>query len=152
MAELLVRFHDEVETLLRTSCKGVQIPPNCFTAMQGTFLRYESRVALTTAFPVRSESLNPLLTMQGGFIAAAFDNTFGPLTYLAARAPCVTLDLHTQFLRTIEQDDTLEVSAKVVSRGSATIVLAAEARNSKGKLIATASATAMIMNEKKREP
>ncbi|MFH0988751.1 MAG: PaaI family thioesterase [bacterium] len=148
MAEQLVRFHEEVETLLCTRCQGVQIPPNCFTTMQGKFLQYESRTALTTAFPVLNETLNPIQTMQGGFIAAAFDNTFGPLTYLAARALCVTIDLHTQFIRTIEEGDTLIISAKVISRGPATIVLSAEAQNSKGKLIATASATAMIVKDR----
>jgi len=83
--------------------------------------------------------------MQGGFIAAAFDNTFGPLSYLAARGLCVTLDLHTQFVRAIDVGDELTIVAKVASRGPNTMYLTGEARNKKGKLIAACSANILVV-------
>ena len=123
---------------------GAKFPPNCFVSMQAKFVDYESRRSLTVVFPVLEESLNPLKTMQGGFIVAAFDNVFGPLSYLAARLPCVTLNLNTQFIRPIESGDQLTVRATVVSRNALVLQMTAEAFNSRNKVIATASATATV--------
>ena len=124
---------------------GVQSPPNCFLHMQAVYAHYESRSSLTVKFPVRTESLNPVGVMQGGYIPAAFDNVFGPLSYLAARRPCSTLDLHTQFVRSVKPGDTLTVKATVVSRGISTMLLTGEAFNGRGKLVASASANVVIM-------
>ncbi|MDD8018193.1 MAG: PaaI family thioesterase [Bacteroidota bacterium] len=114
-----------------------QLPPNCSLFMKGEYVDYESRVMLKIAFPVENNYLNPMLVMQGGFITAAFDNVFGPLSYLAARTPCTTLDLHTNYIRPITVGDILIITARVISRGQSALHLSAEALNSKGKLIAT---------------
>jgi uncharacterized protein (TIGR00369 family) len=124
---------------------NAQLPPNCFVLMNPDYLEYESRTMLKISFPVLKEYLNPMLGMQGGFIAAAFDNVFGPLSYLAARIPCTTLDLHTNYIRPILENDALVVTARVVSRGQSTMHLSAEAANTKGKLIATCTTQMMIM-------
>lgn len=120
-------------------------PPNCFVAMKAEFVHYESRNSLTASFPVMEESLNPLRMMQGGFLAAAFDNTFGPLSYLAARCPCVTINLTTQFIRPIEPGDRLMVTAKVVSRSMQVVHMTGEAFNSKNKLVAIGTALATVV-------
>jgi acyl-coenzyme A thioesterase PaaI-like protein len=130
----------EIQDLSRGAGAGSTFPPNCFLSMKGEFLEYESRTSLTAAFPVLDDSLNPLRKMQGGFITAAFDNTFGPLSYLAARCPCITVDLHTQFIRSVSAGDTLTVTAKVVSRSAGMIYLSATAFDSNGKLVAMCAA------------
>lgn len=116
---------------------SAQLPPNCSVLMKGEYVDYDSRVMLKIAFPVLEEYLNPMKSMQGGFVTAAFDNVFGPLSYLAARTPCTTLDLHTNYIRSINAGDILTVTAKIVSRGISAMHLAGEAVNGKGKLIAT---------------
>jgi acyl-coenzyme A thioesterase PaaI-like protein len=83
--------------------------------------------------------------MQGGFLAAAFDNTFGPLSYLAARRPCSTLDMHINFIRPVKEGERLTVTARVVSRSAVALHLAAEAFNGQGKLVGTSSSQ-MIVN------
>jgi uncharacterized protein (TIGR00369 family) len=122
-----------------------QIPPNCFTWMDVSVLSYESRTRLSIAVPVTEEMLNPMRVMQGGFITAAFDNAFGPLSYVAARNPCTTLDLHTQYIRPIAPGDVLTITAVVVSRGPVSMHLTGEAHNSKGKLVASCSANMIVM-------
>ncbi|MFZ4620099.1 MAG: PaaI family thioesterase [Bacteroidota bacterium] len=144
-------MHPSIElfTAEMESCNAhfpkAQLPPNCSVLMEPEYLEYESRLSLKISFPVKKEYLNPMLGMQGGFIAAAFDNVFGPLSYLAARIPCTTLDLNTNYIRPIAEKDSLIVTARVVSRGQSTMHLAAEAVNGKGKLIATCSTHMMIM-------
>jgi len=119
-------------------------PPPCFTSMQGEFLEYESRKKLKVSFPVLGESLNPQGKMQGGFLTAAFDNVFGPLSYLAARNPCITLDIHTQFFRGLDAGDTLTITAEVVARGQGSISMTAEAYNSVNKLVASSTTNLLI--------
>lgn len=140
----LIVMEREMQELVHQNSLGAKFPPNCFVAMKAEFVDYESRRSLTVAFPVLEESLNPLRTMQGGFLVAAFDNVFGPLSYLAARYPCVTLTLNTQFIRPVEPGDRLTIKAAVISRGVQVLQMTGEAFNSKNKLVATATATATI--------
>ncbi len=120
-------------------------PPPCFTSMKGEFLEYLSRKSLKVAFPVMDGNLNPQGKMQGGFLTAAFDNVFGPLSYLAARTPCVTLDIHTQFLRGLETGETVTIVAEVVARGTGSIYMTAEAFNSATKLVAISNTNLLIV-------
>jgi len=139
------QIHSELKSLETAFHAKVQNPPNCFLYMKGEYRAYESRTALTVGFPVLPEYHNPVQVMQGGFITAAIDNTIGPLSYLAARSPCTTLDLHTQYIRPIAAGDTLVVTARVTSHSPHTLTFEAEALNGKGKLVAQATATMLVM-------
>ena len=136
---------DELEEFREKVSARTPFPPPCFASMGGEFLHYESRKSLKVSFPVKAETLNPEAAMQGGFITAAFDNVFGPLSYLAARNPCRTLDIHTQFIRSIREGDTLVITATIVARGTDTIHMTGEAVNSAQKLIATSSTNLWIV-------
>jgi uncharacterized protein (TIGR00369 family) len=142
--EWLERFFQETVALGAALGGKVCFPPHCFRDMQARFVRYESRLLLVVRVPVPERSLNPVGTMQGGYITAAIDNTIGPLSYMAARRPCSTLDLHTQFIRAIPPGDVLTITGRVVSRGTSTMVLGAEAANGKGRLVALATANAAV--------
>ncbi|MBW7888207.1 MAG: PaaI family thioesterase [Bacteroidetes bacterium] len=125
----------------------VKLPPNCFSFMKGEYVDYESRTMLKIAFPVLSEYLNPAKSMQGGFITAAFDNVIGPLSYLSAKTTCVSLDIHTNYIRPVMEGDTLTITARVVYRGASTLHISAEAVNSKNKLAATCTSHLMIVKK-----
>ncbi len=141
----LAILSDELEKFGEKVGAKTPFPPPCFTSMEGTFLDYVSRKSLKVSFPVTSDTLNPQANMQGGFITAAFDNVFGPLSYLAARGACTTLDIHTQFIRGIGEGDTLYITAEVIARGPSTLFMTAEATNSAGKCIATSSTNLLIV-------
>ncbi len=79
----------------------VMVPPPVFKAMQGEFLHFDEKNAiLENRFPVLEEQLNPYGTMQGGIIAAAVDNTIGPLSMLVA-PPSFTRTMELKYRRTI---------------------------------------------------
>ncbi len=144
MKSSIETFNAEMD-MLSKQFPDAQFPPNCYTWMKVQVLEYESRTMLKIGVSVTEEMLNPMRVMQGGFITAAFDNTFGPLSYLAARNPCTTLDIHTQFIRPIVVGDMLTVSVRVVSRGPVSMHLSGEAHNSKGKLVATCGTNMIVM-------
>ena len=126
----------------------MHVPPNLFKEMRGEFVEAESNRRLKVRFPYDERYANPIGIFQGGMLCAAIDNTFGPLSYLAAKRPSVTLDLSTQFIRSFSaKDEYIEVEAKVVSISSVTLVMHAEVRNAKNKLLATASTTFLILQD-----
>jgi uncharacterized protein (TIGR00369 family) len=144
MSPKLENLNDEMEQLA-VQFPTAQLPPNCVSLLRSEFLEYESRTMLKVRVPVAKEFLNPMHTMQGGIITAAFDNTFGPLSYLAARSPCTTLDLHTNFIRPIKEGDTLIITGRVISRSPISIHLSGEAVNEKGKLVATCTSHMVVI-------
>ena len=122
-------------------------PPPSFRELHGEFVEVDNR-RIKVRFPFDARFTNPIGIFQGGVLCAAIDNTFGPLSYLALKRPSVTLDLSTHFIRSFSaKDEYIEVEAKVVSISSATLVMAAEVRNAKNKLIATATTTFLILRD-----
>ncbi|MGE5370918.1 MAG: PaaI family thioesterase [Solirubrobacterales bacterium] len=119
--------------------------PPCSDFMAPRFVGCEPNQSLTLAFPVRAEYANPGGTMQGGFVCAAFDNVFGPLSMLVTQcAPVATIDLITSFQRPIFPGDELIVTAMVKQKGRTLIHMTAEAVNRDGKLIATSATSYLI--------
>ncbi len=134
-SELLKLIYDKVERR-----------PECSVLLDQKTLEYSPEKSLTVDYPVAEKFLNLAGTMQGGFIVAAFDNTFGQLCYLVTeKVPIATIDINTTFHRPIFKNDMLRIIARVQSKGKTTINLVGEAFNKDGKLIASAMTNYMIL-------
>lgn len=129
---------DKCRRLAERSGLSLQFPPGCLSAMEGSLLDYEPGKSLAAVFPVLPRYANPMGTMQGGFLAAAFDNVLGPLSYLAAGRPCTTNNLSVNYIRAVLPGDEVRITARVVSRSRRTLHLRAEAFNRAGKIVAVA--------------
>ena len=126
----------------------LEAPPPSFKELHGEFVEAEGGRRIKVRFPFDARFTNPIGIFQGGMLCAAIDNTFGPLSYLALKRPSVTLDLSTHFIRSFSaKDEYIEVEAKVLSISSATLVMEAEVRNARNKLIATAITTFLILQD-----
>jgi len=143
--EELALLWREMNAMKARSKMQLELPPPCFHDMQGEFLRYSSRKAILVSFPVLAKQLNPIGVMQGGYIAAAFDNTLGPLSYLAAQKPAVTLDMTQTYLRAARLDEKLYCEAEVITRGLKTLYMTASLVDTRGKLVATAQTQILIL-------
>jgi acyl-coenzyme A thioesterase PaaI-like protein len=124
------------------------IPPPVFTTMEGEFIEFDSdKGVLLTRFPVTEKYLNPYGSMQGGMVAAAVDNTFGPLSMLLA-PPNVTRRLEMKYHRPITMDlEFIIVEARLVGRSGRWLDLTAEVRDQSGHLMARAKARHWILKE-----
>jgi uncharacterized protein (TIGR00369 family) len=100
---------------------------------------------IEVTFAATEQFLNPAGTIQGGFLAAMLDDTLGPalVATLSDGEWAPTTDLHVQFLKAAKPGE-LRGSAQIVRRGRDMASLAGELRDSKGDLVATATATAVI--------
>ncbi|WP_162455151.1 PaaI family thioesterase [Pseudoxanthomonas kalamensis] len=122
-----------------------QIPPACLLDMQGEFLEYMEGESLRVRFPVLARYANPLGHMQGGFIAAALDNTLGPFSYLIA-PPSATVSLNLQYLRPVTPGEThIECHARLLERTRNTLHLAGEALLGDGRRAAVCQAICQIL-------
>jgi acyl-coenzyme A thioesterase PaaI-like protein len=132
------RYGDRLEDFM--------IPPPSFLAMDGDFVEIDEAGGwLITRFPVREAYMNPYGSMQGGFIAAAVDNTLGPLSMVIA-PPNVTRRLDLKYSRaiTIEMDE-IFVRADFLGQDGRWLEFKAEVRSPEQELLARARALHWIV-------
>jgi acyl-coenzyme A thioesterase PaaI-like protein len=123
------------------------VPPPVFDVMEGEFLEFDfdARV-LSAQFPVHERYLNPYGTMQGGMIAAAVDNTLGPLSMLIA-PPNVTRRLELTYSRPITPDvGIIVVHAELLERRDRWLFFRADVRDRESMQLARAKATHWILD------
>ena len=135
------KVSEALQNTMRGRADGLVIPPPAFVAMQGEFLEFdENGKTLTARFPILENQLNPFGTMQGGFIAAAVDNTIGPLSLLVAPVS-VTRRLEMKYRRAVTpQDVFIRVQARLVERKKRRLRLDVTFTSSQGIEVASAKA------------
>jgi len=126
-------------------------PPPVFVAMQGSCVALDLDAGmLTAAFPVLERYLNPYGTMQGGMLAAAVDNTLGPLSMLIA-PPNVTRRLQMTYHRPVTLDmGAIVVEARLLERQERRLSFGAVVRSREGLRLARAKALHWILDEEGR--
>ena len=120
---------------------NVTIPPPVFEAMKGEFLKFdEENGILECRFPVLKEHLNPYGTMQGGIIAAAVDNTLGPLSMLVS-SPNFTRKMELKYRRTIlPETEYIYIIGKFVEKKGRQLFFTASVHDNNGLEYAFAKA------------
>ncbi len=123
------------------------IPPPVFVTMRGEFLAFDAQAGVLEArFPVLDEYLNPYGAMQGGMVAAAVDNTLGPLSMLVA-PPNVTRRLQMKYSRQVTPDlEYVTVKGRLLERKGRWLTFSAEVRDPEGALLARAQARHWIVD------
>ena len=100
---------------------------------------------IEVSFLATEQFLNPVGVVQGGFLAAMLDDTLGP-ALVATLGPgefAPTADLHVQFLRPA-RPGRLIGRGRIVRRGSGVGFMAGELVDEAGRVVATATATAVV--------
>ncbi len=124
------------------------IPPPVFQTLRGEFLAVDLEAGLlSTRFPVLPEYLNPYGLLQGGIIAAAVDNTLGPLSMLVA-PPNVTRRLEMKYSQAVTLDlKYILVEGRYLGLEGQFLKFNAEVRAPGGFLLARARAVHWITGE-----
>lgn len=127
----------------------LKLPPPVFTDMEGEFIDLDLEAkTLTVRFPVLERYQNPMGYMQGGMIAAAVDNTIGPLSFMVAN-PNVTKTMEMSYLRPISDSvETITVTAALESENGRDLTFTAEVKRSDGAVLALARSHNVLLKRK----
>ncbi len=135
------------EVFSRFPMEGIHVPPASFIDLQGKIVEYTGK-SMVTVFPVLPRQTNPIGILQGGILTAFMDDTIGPLSYLTAKKPVVTLNFTMNFIRNAKPGDSIIVRAELVSRSLSTLFFKADAFNQSGKLVGTMTSQNLILRGK----
>ncbi|MCE9599320.1 MAG: PaaI family thioesterase [Spirochaetia bacterium] len=124
---------------------GIQIPPNSVREFGGRFTEFEAKKRLVQTFPAPVKFSNPLGMLQGGIIGAYIDDTMGPLCFSTIKGPTTTIGLNVNYLRSVKCPDTVVVEARITGRGRKVLHLEAEVKDSRGKIVATATSSVLSL-------
>lgn len=143
---LPMRIFDALEAKFGERMDDYTFPPPVFMTMQGEFLQFDLEDGtLAARFPVLESYLNPYGSMQGGMVAAAVDNTLGPLSVLVA-PPNVTRHLELTYSRPVDLEmKYIIVRANLLTREQRRLFFKADVRTRMGVRLARAKAVHWIL-------
>jgi acyl-coenzyme A thioesterase PaaI-like protein len=147
-----ITLHDQLMVIIKNnlgrSWEDVRIPPPVFGFMQAEFISFDPKKKhLVVRFPILENYLNPYGAVQGGMIAAAVDNTIGPLSVLVA-PPNLTRRLEMTYSKPVNIEmEFILVEARMLEQVDRSLVFAADVRDPTGKRLARAKAFHWIINE-----
>lgn len=145
--EKLFTIFQQMSAQVNENGGKMQMPPPMLTALPIEFLDFELGKSLVGRMRFDHQFTNPVFSFQGGFLAAAIDNILGPLTYMAAQKPVVTVEMSTSYLRPfVEKDEYIDIFGEVVNKTQHLLVLKADVKNKEGKLVAISTQHAFILN------
>jgi uncharacterized protein (TIGR00369 family) len=151
MMDIESNAHNIIQDLkIEMSALGLDLdmPHQSMKTLQTVYTAVEYGQMITAIFKFNPTFCNPFRRIQGGFICAFIDDVCGPLTFMAAKRPCATLDLNTTFLRPFNaQDEYVSVKAELISKSKSLVVIKAQVISKDDKLIAIATSVSMILSD-----
>lgn len=145
------KIPQEFLVILEENFKGltdeINFPPPVFDALRGEIINYDVvNKALVNRFPVLDEHLNPYGSMQGGIVAAAVDNTIGPLSMLVS-PPNFTRHMEMKYGKVITPDlGYIYVTAKFIEKKKRQLFFEATVEDSEGNKLASAKSMHWVID------
>ena len=145
--DIFQQFETVLREKLGASYDEYAFPPPVFQEMEGEFLELDLEAGtLTARFPVLEKFFNPYHTLQGGIVAAAADNTLGPLSLLVA-PPNLTRRMEITYARPVTAEvGEITVTAQFLERNDALLYFRADLYDPEGQRLARVKATHWIMS------
>lgn len=146
--EPFATFMHIVQEKLGDKTAQYRIPPPVFQTMRGEIVEVDVEGGrLVTRFPILPEYLNPYGSMQGGMVAAAVDNTLGPLSMLVA-PPNVTRRLELVYSQPVRLEmESIRVVGKLLDRQGRQLHFKADVYEPHGTRVARARALHWIVED-----
>lgn len=127
---------------------NVQIPPPIFISMKAQIIAFDNEAgSMTVKFPILEDHLNPFGNVQGGMVAAAIDNTLGPLSMLIAPLNFTRL-FEVKYRQIIKQNyGHMVVTGYFLEQIKRQLFFSADVKDPSGTILATAKSTHWIVEE-----
>ena len=148
-------FHESwLQSLAHTkeqlNAKGIdiQLPPASMLELQIEYLEAIPGKLIKGKVPFQKRFSNPIRTYQGGFLSAAMDDHFGPLSYITAERPCTTLSLNVTFLKPFtEKMGFCVIEAEVLQKTKSFIFMRATVSSPDGVILAHGESHVSVLTD-----
>jgi len=138
------------QTKAQLNAQGVdvQLPPLSQLELQIEYLEVFPGKKIKGKIPFQKRFSNPIKTFQGGFLTAAMDDHFGPLSYITAERPCTTLSLNSTFLKPFtEKMGHCIIEAEVLQKTKSFIFMRAVVLSPDGEMLAHGESHVSILRD-----
>jgi acyl-coenzyme A thioesterase PaaI-like protein len=135
-----------MESLKNFPVANVTLPPASMIELALEYIELEPGVKMTAKVPFQKRFTNPIGVYQGGFLTAAIDDVFGPLSFVTSNGPTVTISMNTTYLGTFkEEHGYCTIHAVVLKKTKNFIFLRADVKTPDGELIAHAETHVKVL-------
>lgn len=122
------------------------LPPPTLNELGLEYIEMEPGVKLTAKVPFQKRFTNPVGVYQGGMLSACVDEVFGPLSYMTAQAPTMTLSMNMTYLGSFKEEfGHCIIKAIVLKKTRNFIFLRADIESPSGDLLAHAESHVKIL-------
>ena len=140
----LDQFSDRLKELGLTP----HLPAPSMVELDLYYLELEPGKKMVARLPFQKRFANPVGLYQGGFLAAGIDDVMGPLAYVTADRPCMTLALNVTYLRPFSEDmGHCLIEVQILQKTKTLIFMRAEVKSPKGDLMAHAESHVSILRD-----
>ena len=138
----------EYQYQLKNQGIHLELPPPSLNELQLEYLEIIPGKKLAAKIPFQKKFTNPIGLYQGGFMAACLDEVFGPLSYITADRPCMTLSMNVTYLKSFhEKMGFCKIEAFVLQKTKSFIFMRAEVLSPEGELMCHAESHVSILRD-----
>jgi acyl-coenzyme A thioesterase PaaI-like protein len=129
-------IHEDWLKKLASFPGNLKLPPPSLAELQLEYLEISPGKKMLARLPFQERFTNPVGLYQGGFLAAAIDEVFGPLSYITHGGPCLTLSLNLTYLKAFTPSmGHCLIEAQVLKETNNFIFMRAEIKGPDGDLL-----------------
>lgn len=125
----------------------LQLPPPSMLSLGHEFLEIVPGEKMVAKIPFQKHFTNPVGVYQGGILAGCIDDVFGPLSYITAQGPCLTISMNVTFLTSFtEEMGHCIIEAQVLKKTKNFIFMRADVKSPNGELMAHAETHVKVLS------
>jgi uncharacterized protein (TIGR00369 family) len=135
-----------LKKLERFPAQNMTLPPPTLAELQLEYLDIVPGQKMTAKVPFQKRFTNPVGVFQGGILSACVDEVFGPLSYLTAQGPTMTLSMNTTYLGSFKEEfGHCIIYAQVLKKTKNFIFMRADVKSPGDELIAHAESHVKVL-------
>lgn len=125
---------------------NLTLPPPTLSELRLEYTEVEPGVKMTATVPFQKRFTNPVGVYQGGMLSACVDEVFGPLSYMTAQGPTMTLSMNMTYLGAFKEEyGHCTIHAVVLKKTKNFIFLRADIKSPQGDFLAHAETHVKIL-------
>lgn len=125
---------------------NITLPPPTLSELKLEYLEIVPGSKMKAKVPFQKRFTNPVGVFQGGMLSASIDEVFGPLSYMTAGGPTMTLSMNVTYLGSFKEEmGFCTVEAVVLKKTKNFIFMRADVNSPNGDLIAHAETHVKVL-------